>query len=342
MNTLSLVIPGLLGPLPELLEQPFSYEPCPVLQSWLSRSAAESTPAQNYYDLLAEFFKLEPGYSICHFTALNDNCDISEGYWYRADPVHFKADINHALLLDHHRLEVLPDEAEQLIASFNQHFAEDGIKLVAGHPHRWYLQSEQSFNLRCTQLAGAVGRNVNHFLPVGDDALNWRRLLNEAQMLFHMHDVNRQRNAQDLLTINSLWLWGEGQSKSTDSPSQIDWDWLISDEAFSRGLAMTAGIPVYTLEQGMAQLGSLEGKGLMVIDETAGPASYGDVAAWVSSVEEVCEQYLQPLAGQLKSSKLASIDLFSGEGRRYNIRSSDRFKFWRRLRPLTRFVNTHG
>lgn len=340
MNTLSLVIPGLLGPLPELLEQPFSYEPCPLLQRWLSRSAVDSTNAQNYHDLLAELFSLAPDYSICHFTALNDNCDLSEGFWYRADPVHFKADINHALLLDHHRLEVLPDEAEQLIASFNQHFAEDRIKLLAPHPHRWYLQCEQALDLETTRLAEAVGRNVNHFLPVGEGALNWRRLLNEAQMLFYTHKVNQQRQEQESLTINSLWLWGEG--KPSVKPPKPDWDWVISDEPFSRGLAIMAGITVYSLEQGLAQLSSLKGKGLMVIDTLLGPTSYGDVAAWVLAVEQLCEQYLPALDGQLRSSTLNRIDLYSGEGRRYRIEKTDRFKFWRRLRPLTQFVNTHA
>ncbi|MCW8956048.1 MAG: hypothetical protein OQL09_04135 [Gammaproteobacteria bacterium] len=340
MNTLSLVIPGLLGPLPELLEQPFSYEPCSILQRWLSRSSVDNASAQNYHDLLAELFGLTSDYSICYFTAVNDNCDISEGFWYRADPVHFKADIDHALLLDHHRLEVMADEAEQLIASFNQHFAEDGIRLMAPHPHRWYLQSEQALNLQTTRLAEAVGRNVNHFLPVGEGALNWRRLLNEAQMLFHMHDVNQQREQQQLLTINSLWLWGEGQDGKAQP--QARWDWIISDEPFSRGLAAMAGIPVYSLEQGMLQLDSLQGKGLMVIDDMVGPTSYGDVAAWVVAVESLCEQYLQRLDGKLQSSHFDRVDLFSGEGRRFSILKTDRFKFWRRLRPLTQFVNTHA
>jgi len=330
----------LLGPLPELLEQPFSSEPCRLLQRWLSKSAIESTSSKNYHDLLAELFNLDAGYSICHFTALNDDCDISEGFWYRADPVHFKPDIDHALMLDHHLLEVMTDEAEQLVASFNQHFADDGVKLVAAHPHRWYLQSQQALDVETTRLAEAVGRNVNHFLPAGEDALNWRRLLNEAQMLFHMHEVNQQREQQQSLTINSLWLWGEGENNPPQP--QADWDWLISDEPFSRGLATMAGITVYSLEQGMDQLASLEGSGLMVIDSVAGPASYGDVAAWFSAIEQSCGQYVQVLDQQLRSSHLSRIDLHSGEGRTYHIHNSDRYKFWRRLRPLTEFVNTHA
>lgn len=340
MNTLSLVIPGLLGPLPELLEQPFVDEPCSLLQRWLSRSNVTSAHAGNYHDLMAELFGLDPGYSICHYTAVHDDCDISEGYWYRADPVHFKPDIDHALMLDHHLLEVMTDEAEQLVASFNRHFAEDGVKLVAPHSHRWYLQFEQVLDLETSRLDEAVGRNVNHFLPQGKDALNWRRLLNEAQMLFHMHEVNQQREQQQSLTINSLWLWGEG--RGTNAQPRPDWNWLISDEPFSRGLAIMAGIPVYSIQQGTDQLASLKGKGLMVIDTIAGPASYGDVAEWFLSIEQICGQYLQALDSQLKASHINQIDLHTGEGRCFSLHKADRFKLWRRLRPLRQFVNTHA
>ena len=102
-----------------------------------------------------------------------------------------------------------------------------------------------------------------------------------------------------------------------------------------------ADIPLYTLEQGMEQLDSLQGDGLMVIDAVSGPASYGDVAAWYSSIEQLCEPIFQVLDRQLKASRV-NIELYTAEGRRFNIQNRNRYKFWRRNRPLSEFVNTRG
>ncbi len=340
MNTLALLIPGLLGPLPELAESNSSISGCAPLQKWLSRAHQQSTSASGYHDQLAQLFGVDRDFSITWASALYDGCDCSEGYWYRADPVHFKADIDHAILLDYHRLDIQADEASALTEAFNQHFAEDGLLLRAPHPQRWYLCSQQPLNIKSTHLHEAVGRNVQNFLPQGDHALNWRRNLNEAQMLFHIQQVNLQRAETGQLAINSLWLWGEGAwPQATD---HAGWDWVMADDVVARGLAVATGTCLLDLDDSLSEQLSGDSRGLVVIDDVLGPCSYGDVSAWLEAIEAMCQRWIEPINKLIKQGQIDSMELYSGEGRVFRFTKTDLYKFWRKTRTLTEFINIHA
>jgi len=337
MNKLALVIPGLLGPLPEL-EQYKNFSPtCAVLQKWLACAQTVETHSKNYYQLLAELFGINQNYSITKLSALVDDCASSQGHWLRADPVHFKADIDHAILLDCNRLAIREDEAQALVESFNNHFCDDGIELVIGHRNRWYLSFKKLIDIQTTFLQDAVGRNVNHFLPTGSDALNWRRLLNETQMLFHTHEVNVERESKGQITINSLWLWGEGQV--LQSAENTDWNWLMSNEATANGLALRSGIQRVALTKAGDELILPEGNGIIVLDQLIGPASYGDVQAWVDEVEVMCEQWFVNWHGFLKKKIINELELYSADGSLFKLTASSLMKFWRRKKPIANYVS---
>ena len=336
MNKLALVVPGLLGPLPELEQYNHVSPECAILQKWLACAQTTETASRNYYPLLAELFGINQDYSITRLSARFDNCECSKGYWLRADPVHFKADIDHAILLDCNRLDIRKDEALALAEAFNTHFSDDGIELVIGHRNRWYLSFDKQMSIQTTTVHDAVGRNVNHFLPIGEDALNWRRLLNETQMLFHSHDVNLEREAKGEMTINSLWLWGEGKDLQRDENKQ--WDWVMSNESTANGLALGLDIKCMPLEIKNDQLHLPDGNGVMVLDQLIGPASYGDVQAWVDTVEILCQQWFDVLHHLLKSKQIQSLELYSA-GRMFKLMASSLRKFWRRKQPVARYVS---
>ena len=340
MKILSLVIPGLLGPLPELKESNIELPDCLVLRKWLSRGNKTQTSSHNYYDQLAELFSVDKKYSITHASALTDQCDCNKGFWLRADPVHFKADLDHAILIDHQELDVSQSEADVLVDAFNAHFKADGIKLVSTHPYRWYLYSEQELDIETTRLEDAVGRNVNHFLPKGKYALKWRSFLNEAQMLFHMHEINTQREQQGKLTINSLWLWGEGLSSQL--PTTAPYDWVMTSEPVAQGLAISSDCKIVPVDISLDHLLEHNDHGLIILDDIMGPASYGDVQAWSDSLEFICQQWIEPLNNYLKKGLVAEINLYSANGQMFKITKNDLRKFWKKSQALKGFITTHA
>ena len=342
MKTLSLLIPGLLGPLPELNDSDITLSECRVLNTWLARADKHTTQGNTYYKQLAELFAVSPDFSIAYTSASHDQCDCSEAYWYRADPVHFKADIDHAILFDSEQLNIQHSEALSLADEFNRHFSEDGLKLVAAHAERWYLQSQTELNITTTPLGDAAGRNVSHFLPQGEGALNWRRLLNETQMLFHAYPINEQRENNGQLSINSLWLWGEGQPDllSVDHAEEpLDFKWLMTNEAVASGLSMLLNCDPMPMVKSAVEISGFEEDGLIVIDALMNAVNQGDVLTWQAALLDVCEQWFLPLNKMLKNNKIKQINLYTAEGRLFVLTSKKLLKFWHRPASIQAFMN---
>src|SRR5690606_32431554 len=53
--------------------------------------------------------------------------------------------------------------------------------------------------------------SVNDWWPQDMAGRPWRRLVNEIQMRWFEHPINRARYQQGLLPVNSLWLFGGGR-----------------------------------------------------------------------------------------------------------------------------------
>lgn len=135
----------------------------------------------------------------------------SSAFWLKVDPVQLIPDRDTLLMLPPQDLALTEQESQSLLDSFNQHFAQDGIKLVYASVTSWYLSIIQPVDIHTTPLSEAVYRNLHDLFPQGHAAPYWRKLMNEAQMLFFNHPVNLARRAQGLAEVNSIWIWGEGQ-----------------------------------------------------------------------------------------------------------------------------------
>ena len=335
MNQLSLLVPGLLGPLPELKDAHVELNECSILNRWLACAESSETGANGYQQQIADLFSENSSVSVSLLSSRVDGIDISEGYWLRADPVYFKADIDHALLIGADRLEIMMDEAQSMIESFNQHFSEDGLQLFFSHSQRWYLKSEQPFRLQTVATHDAIGRNVQNFLPKGEDEVRWRKILNETQMLFFSHPVNAQRESRGQMTINSVWLWGEGNQPEYRPSSNIDW--VVADEVLAKGLASINNADCF--QNNLLSIPERTGHGLCVIDDLMVPVSYGDVDAWHEGVNRICHDWLQPINELLKRKYFQQINLYTGEGRCFQITRASLLKFWRKRSPIIKYMN---
>jgi hypothetical protein len=322
---LDLIIPGLLT-LPSATD---ALPVCRLLETWLARSKV-SHAKHDYHAQLFSLVNLPDATSPAWLSALADNCERPHLLW-RADPVHFQAQTDHAVLFDSHSLNIEQAEMAQLVAGFNAHFDEDGLQLHAVDSHRWYLYSQQPMNVKTTAITQAIGRNVRHFLPAGDDAMRWRNILNETQMLFHAHAVNQQREDAGVRSINSLWLWGEGR-RNVD---QIDYTATIyADEIVARGAARLANAPSKPVIEWMQQPGA----GMLVLDDLMVAASYGDVAGWTEAFDALCQNKLPIILNALKTGVINRINLYPADGRCFTLCAKDVYKFWRLRKHLQHWM----
>lgn len=212
------------------------------LSTLLKYGIIARTPGKSFEGWLCTAFGVEyqQDYPVAPFSLLGDGGTPGDHYWLRADPVTIQLMRNRLVLLAAAVDAPSPVEAAELIEALNQHFLPDGLQFSAPHPSRWYLRLSSPPRLRTHSLAQANGRNIQHFLPSGEDSPYWRRLLNEIQILLHAHPINIAREAVGKPTLNSIWPWGGGMltGKLSTPYSQI-----IADDPLARGLAIAVSRP---------------------------------------------------------------------------------------------------
>ena len=335
--TLTLVVPGCCGPLPEKTAVLKYFDPALLkLPLWndLSR-AAKSSAADNFQQQLAALFAYPNDSNPFPYAALNL---LGEGgapatqVWLHADPVCMQADMDHAILFDAQSLQLADHEADQLLAELNAHFAQDGVALRRGSASHWYLSLTAHSEFVTSTLHDVVGRNVNQFLPTGSDAAHWKRFMNEAQMLLHASEVNQQREARGHLPVNSLWLWGEGRLSANASTVTSPFNLVLSNNASARGLARINNVDCESVPSDVTatiELLAQVDHPCLVLDDLFSSVSYGDVAVWQQQLSVLHDTWLQPLLRHAAKNHLP-VHLYVCNGSSYQLRARDKFMIWRR------------
>lgn len=251
----------------------------------------------------------------------------------RADPVHLRADRSRLVLFDGAHLQITNEEAEALADAFNGYYAADGMRLEFATPMRGYLHLSRQPELRTTPLARAMGQDIDAFLPGGRDARDWHRFLNEVQMLFHDHPVNRAREARGQPPVNSLWLWGGGRPPAAKAS---DWQRVWCDDIVVKALARLNGIrceepPTDARTWLQAATG---GRHLLCLDGLRAPVAYGDLESWLAEAERLERDWFVPLRQALRGRHLRELALYPDDGHEYRVTRRGLWKFWRRPWPM--------
>jgi hypothetical protein len=204
--------------------------------------------------------------------AASAHADGVPGADWRLDVVHLHVGRDHLVLTDPAALPAPdPDDLRELAASVAAPFADDGLALEAAAGGRWYLREtdpSRPLRLLTRPLAGALGRNVDAWMPTGDDARRWRRLVNEVQMTWHAHPANERREAAGLAPLNSLWIEGRVPRGAGAEPR----------------IAAAARLAVRDRTGAGAAIAIDDGAGEVVLDETLLQAQLeGDPRRWLDA-----------------------------------------------------------
>lgn len=234
-----------------------------------------------------------------------DAKDAGNYAWLRADPAHVRAEMGVVRLLACGDLGLSQAEAEELIKPLKILFGDVGFPLSATHPSRWYLMLPKESKLpEFPSPDSAIGADIFSQFPTDDTAKRWRALLNEAQITLHNHPLNAERIKKGLLPVNSLYFWGGGIL-----PDQVKFhaEHIKTDDVIIQSLMSHAGMDHRENSDG----------GTLV--------DCRHLRHW--SLFE--SEYLQPAISELKSNKRASIVLDFSDGASFEIRASQKWRFWR-------------
>ncbi|MEW6134052.1 MAG: hypothetical protein AB1591_12985 [Pseudomonadota bacterium] len=244
--------------------------------------------------------------------------------WLRADPVHMRIERDRVILNE--IAEPGPEEARFLCESLGAHFGE-AFSPQPLRPGAWVVRMTDELEISTTPPSLAAGRHIDQHLPTGRDAMHWRRLLNEIQMLLFDHPVNRAREARGEPVINSVWLWGGGRLPEVRSSARSVLcghpDWLA--------LAGHAGASVGPLPPMWSQ--DVSDNALVILDAPHRHLRRGDFDSWLTAMRDFEHSWLQPLLGSGRPFELRD----PLQGMRLVWRSAYRWKFWRRpQKPMQR------
>lgn len=322
---LSLMIPGLWRPPRGAAIR------LPALERLIARAQA-ATPAPGYEARMAACFGLhQPAIASLSYWA---DCGAPPGPLLRADPVHLQLENAGMRLIDSESLHLSGHEAEALVRELAQGFADEGWRLEAPHPGRWYLYGP-TIDIATVPLPEVVGRDIQAHLPAGPTAADWRRRLNEAQMLLHRAPVNAAREARGEPAINSVWFWGEGNLPAAASARPFAQIW--ADEPVAVGLARWSGTPLAAATANWADWDATvttAGHHLVVVPALRGAAQYGDVQAWEQGMQRLEHAWFAPALAALKRKRITSLSVYGDTGPVWQLQARAARRWWRRPRAL--------
>lgn len=325
---LHLVFPGLLWPQKALRDTAFDLE-LPALGRLLGRGRVNWQPPATLEAWLCREFGIaaaEP--PVAALRLLGEGGQTGNHVWLCADPAHLGMDQGRPTLT---MLDIDQETMRPLTSSLAPYFQDElsgmAAEFVARRHH--YLRLAGLPDIHTTPPSAVIGRAVPSGHLAGADAPAWLRLDNEMQMLLHALPLNREREAQGLPVINTLWFWGAGALPAqASSPYQT----VSGAHPLLDGLAAWAGITSMSLPENLLQGLPKKGLTLMLIDSLEAPAQELDAEAWREAVKKTERDILQPLQSALKNGSIASLRITAlGEEAclDLHIKRSDLFKFWR-------------
>lgn len=307
----------------------------PTLDRWWARGDRESSGCASASACIARAAGLpSSGLDTPHaaFSLRGEGVDPGALHWVRADPVPFHVGRTGLALAAASLPDLDVDEARALAAALRDHFGAELPRLEAPHPQRWYLGLPAAPGIDTVDPDLAVGEDVARGMPRGPERAHWLAFLNEVQMLWHGHPVNRAREARGQPPAASLWLHAAGTPARAPT---VPWSRSCGFSPLLAGLALgRAGEHRHSPPDPLGWL--LDGRP----DEACALLSHGRDALWSADAGE----WTRALAA-LDSGFLSQADRALARGRVREIRVSlpapgggldlvvdrwSRMKLWRR------------
>lgn len=300
----------------------------PALEKFMARSSV-SVSDKDVPRLLADLFDLPtscldvPVAALSSFNFLTEE-EISDSYWIIASPVLLKPDRDRLVL---HLAENCVDTqqinffAKQVKTHFDSIFVD--IKLSeAGH---WYIRLSENPKITTTPLNQVVGRNIERFMPEGENFKAWHSVMNEIQMLLYSLDSVEYG-------FNALWFHGVGQLPKRTCNQKLT---VLGNDALLTGLSQLNNCHVIDslteilnkeIQQPLVSVENSVIDALCIRSET-------DWMNAVKNVDLVLEQALNALA----KNKITNIHLYDINGKIFKFSKNNLWKFWEKNQSISHY-----
>ena len=349
MSHLDILIPFGLPP-PDLAKDLLRELKAPALATLITR--ARPSPRQSFdglshalphEDWLAGRFGLPQGVSAVNSPPLATatmallGLRPDAGVWFLLHPVALHATSSRLILTDPRQLKLAEHDARALFDAALPLFEAAGKPLLYGEANTWFVRADDWRDLRTSTPDSALGQSIEGAMPHGSGEREWRKLLNEVQMVWHTHPVNAAREAQQLKPVNAIWLWGGAPAAFEAAPNRYQRVFNLSGTM--RGLGLFAANRAEAVRASDAVAAAAEFS-LVILDSLIEPAQGSEWRDWLDRIEALEAGWFAPLLAALQGGRVAHVSLILtnqyGHSEYHASRNSLR-KFW--VKPaLTRLL----
>ena len=230
------------------------------------------------------------------------------GNWFILHPAHIDVGHDQMMMADRRTLALPDAESIALFNAAKPCFEEAEKTLLYGDAMTWFVRADDWKYFQTATPDMACNRNLVHWMPEGENELQWRKLQNEVQMVWHTHPVNTTRSQRGAKTVNSLWLWGGSSGAMPNFPAILPYTvaYGFSGRMEAYGQFFPENLPNYEVSDILANPPE---HGLVFIDDLIAPALAADWHEWLTAYGKLEDKWFDPLFESLLSQRIDRITL---------------------------------
>ena len=297
----------------------------------MSRASLTSFEA-SYENLLAELFELDidstktdvPTGAILASRLLAGKPSHTT-HWLRAVPVYLVPDRDKLLLHQMEKAADFPEEcfsrriADELLGIFDDLFAEILIDDMSG----WLFALKQPARITTSSINEVSGKNIEHFLPAGQQASQWIAVFNEIQMILHAADSTEYG-------FNALWFEGVGSLPEISSIKKLG---TIGNENLFQAMAE------YSRAEHHDDLSDIRGwaeglERLIISDMNLLEAINEKSEEKLQQAIRAADIQFSQILSLLDEGRLSQVEFYAVNGSRYSISKAGMLSFLQRRKKL--------
>jgi hypothetical protein len=348
MVQITLVLPFAL-PAPEFAPELARALNAPALAALLSRTSAHgrhpyqrAARALPHEAWLAHALGLEqygqPGFAVAAMRGFG--LAPRDGTWFIVHPAHIEIARSHLMMPDLRRLALPDADSRALFDAARPYVEEAGHALEYGDAQTWFLRADDWAGMDTATPDAAVGLNLTDCMPTGPNALAFRKLQNEIQMLWHTHPANAAREARRQPPVNAFWLWGGATASNSETvvPAQAGTHAEPPNSQSDLTIA-TFETPGWLSALGSKRLSSLADVAstttntVLIAGNVAAPAIAADWGGWLHEMQRLETELFAPLLAALMAGRVKPLKLVlsnRGAHAEFTTTALAQRKFWRR------------
>jgi hypothetical protein len=225
-----------------------------------------------------------------------------EGTWFIVHPAHIVIARSHMMMADLRGLALDDGHSRALFDAAKPYFEDAGKPLLYGDAATWFMRADAWSAFDTATPDAAAGMNLNDWLPRADNAIEYRKLQNEVQMLWFQHPANAEREAAGLAPVNAFWPWA---AAAGTAPARAAAPLLATSDApgWLSSLAQRRNATLAGL------LDSPAAHAVQVSDGLSRPAIGSDWAGWLAHMQQLEDTLFAPALAAVRAGRISQLRL---------------------------------